>query len=289
MAVGELRNSDVEFVADFHSTPRLGESLHSTGIIGAASVSRCVQSMHEFREHASKLHVEKILAVGTSALRNATNRGTVLPILESALGAPIEIISGQREAMLTLCGVVGVNRHGSVIDIGGGSTEIVSGSLDRHSAVSLELGSVLLTDEYIAGGHRTETGVKEKLLEFVSQQVVNSEALSLDVGMKVFAVAGTPVSLAMLELGMQVFDEKAIHGFELSLTAAEKWSDYLFSITEAELKRLPGIDRGRIDILPVGTAILIGVMRSMLLNSILVSTKGLRHGLINNYLFKAIR
>lgn len=263
---------------DEHAIVRLGEDLSSTGVIGPDAVERAASVLAAYADILNSAGAVHVRAVATSAMRDAANAADVRRRLESALGHTIDVISGVEEAALTFRGAVA--HHAGpviVIDIGGGSTECSYGQDGTFShAVSVDVGVVRLTDHLFG-------------LRPISDEVYAAATALIDAAFReplstlpsvpdVVAVAGTPVALAALELGVTDADQAVIEGTVLSSATVSAWADRLRRMRLDELAQLPGIHPRRADVLPAGTLILSEILRLLHVASCTVSTRGLRYG-----------
>lgn len=279
MVVAE-KHSDGSFsiLKDEHSVPRLGEGIDVHGFINDNACARGVLSLQQFGAILHELRVESVRAVATSAMREATNGRDVLALLQSALGWPIEIISGADEARLTFLGSVGSAQEPTLmIDIGGGSTEYALGVNGNVSiAVSAPIGAVRFTERFA-----TEKPIPDKQIIAARDLIGDQIALyrkdfrnsTICVG-----VAGTPIALAMIDKGLNTYDALALEGHVLSVDRVHELSAWLCSLTIDELRSIPGIHERRADIVPMGSVILAESMRIFMCPTLRITTRGLRFG-----------
>ncbi|MCO6467122.1 MAG: hypothetical protein J5I53_10970 [Bradyrhizobiaceae bacterium] len=278
----------ITVLEDLHEIPRLGEGLHELGGITREAVERASTVLTSFRHVLHRYGNPPITAVATEAIRRASNADKVRKQLEHQLSAPIHVLSGQQEAMLTFTGTTaGVFGPTTVIDIGGGSTELVHGSDGRPVwANSLPLGSILLTDQFVqerpvsfeSHGRIIESIDAAVLACAVPQSVRSSGTL--------LAVAGTATSLAVLNAHLPVFDAKQVDGQVLPIDQVAYWKNELLGMDTAQLRALQGIDPRRADILPVGVTILHRIMELLDFSNVAISVRGLRYGALLNGLGK---
>lgn len=282
MVIGTAPTPDSEWTVlqDHHRIARLGEGLDASGLINEAAVARASAILSDYRRSCEVAGVDVISVVATSALRNARNGSEVQQRLEAIILTPIEVLSGYEEACMTFNGVAGVlGKACTVIDIGGGSTEYIAGfSRMVFSAHSREFGAVRLTERY-------KLGIGADLnVVFQAREFIHRELSSVRTDLKQFpnediiAVAGTPTSLAILDLGLTSFDKQQVDGHVLSADAVAYWTDRLLMMSQQERSLLPGIDPNRVDILPAGALILDQSLKELGYASCTVSVKGLRYG-----------
>ncbi len=269
-----------ELVCDYHRIARLGEGIQESGAISEAALQRTIRILREYRQLCETHHCTAIAAVATSALRRATNRSVVQRQLEAALQSPITIISGEEEAKLTYRGSVDPetpSQRCAVLDIGGGSTEVATGrGWTPDSLWSLELGVVRLTEKFFPDFPPTDAQ------RTAAQQEIRRKLQSLppqDPG-RVFAVGGTPTTLAALALRLPRFDPAAVHHYHLSINQIEHLATWIFRQPLATLQAHPVIHPDRADVLPAGTLILLEFLRHTQTSHCIVSARGLRFGVL---------
>ncbi len=260
---------------------RLGEGVQKSSILSPDAMKRGIQVLAQYLEQCGRMGVRRVFAVGTSALREAKNSAEFLRRVEEKLSLKIEIVSGEEEAYLSFLSVArDLNSKESilVVDVGGGSTEFISGKGDQMTRwVSLPLGSVRLTEKFLASDpvqeEEWETMVKEirRLLVKIPHPL---EPFLM------VAVAGTATTLAAVELGLKEFVPEKIHNFVLRQEASEKQLLLYRSKTLHERKQIPGLPTARADVILAGGAILDEAMKELGHPSTLVSIHGVRYGVL---------
>ncbi len=273
--------ASAKVIADRHAIARLGEGVDKTHIISDAAYDRFVKVIKEHLLALSTLSVNEIAAVGTSALRDAQNRGNILYRAKHDLGIDIQIISGSKEAELTyrgaLAGMKMSEEKVAVLDVGGGSTEIAIGANGLFlQGQSIDVGAVRMTERYFGKpAPHDVTSARQDIREAIIENV--KEPLR---GIPFVAVAGTPTSLAAMELGLKVFDAALVQGHVLRKDAVNRFVDEM-AVTSIEemMRRYPVILKGRADILLAGSLILLETMEIFGIEFVTVSTRGLRYGI----------
>jgi len=257
-------------IADEHAIPRLGEGVYIDGMIRPEAIQRVLSVVERYRTLIKGASVYSAAAVATAALRNAANAAEIAGALQQALGdIPLHVIDGHMEAELTYLGVVGSEtKQCGVIDVGGGSTELVwPTDTDKLQHISMEVGAVRLTDAWLRGIIPYGT---------VTMQLVPSSATECSW----FAVAGTPVALAVLDKELVQFDGDQLEGYTLTLERIQHWTKQLLE-RRLDSRQLNAIPEGRLDILPAGATILGSLMLQTNVPQITVCTRGLRHGVLH--------
>lgn len=264
---------------DLVQVVRLGQGVGQTGEFHPDALQRARQCLTEFKSVIDAENVDEILAMATSAARDAKN-GQELFRIGDELGIPIKIIPGEDEARITYLGAtagsVDATKTSLVIDVGGGSTELIVG---RGNEIlfgqSLDIGGVRLTERFVSDqpvNQGEQLALQNYIQEEIHKVLPQLRQHSVD---QIIAVAGTPTSLVSIEVGG--FDEKKVDGFFLSKDRLRYWVEE-FSQTSVEEKKSKYQLGGRADISFAGASILLAVVEAMQMEGLLVSTKGVRYG-----------
>ena len=272
-------DGSITVLEDHHRIPRLGEGVDASHMISEEATGRAAAVLREYRQILARHGHPPVVCVGTSALRDAHNQDDVLWELNEALEELVRVIDGETEARLTFLGTVGSSQEAATVcDIGGGSTELVSGAGGQiEQRVSLQIGCVRLAERWTLPGPVDEEH-RRGLREDVRSAITASDFDVAQSGTRMIAVAGTPVALAMLDLGLNSVDPSLIEHHQLSTSTVARLRDRLLSLDQDSLQALPGIDPRRADILPAGAAILFETMNMLGFPEVEVSTHGLRFG-----------
>lgn len=282
MLICDVVDGAITHVYSDHSTvTRLGQDIDKTGQIHPEALERMDQCLGLYRDLMNQENVEKVVAVATSAARDAKNKDEFFEIT-SKHNIPVKIIPGSEEANVTFRGSTFDLKKAegvAVIDVGGGSTEVIAGKDGEIKGFSLDVGSVRMTERFFTA-HPVKSEELEKLKDFLKAEF-QKNAASLpgpeDVK-KGIAVAGTPTTLSMLIQEIN-FQEDKVHGFELKTTDLENWTDRLAAMTVEERQDLTGMNPKRADVIVAGVCILKAAMEHLGLKKLTVSTKGVRYGL----------
>lgn len=264
---------------DLVEVVRLGQDVDKTGELHPEALARARKCLTEFKKEIDHHQVDKILAMATSAARDARN-GQELFDIGKDLGIPIEVIPGEDEARISYQGATGgiidASKTKLVIDVGGGSTEFIIGRGEKILfGESLNIGGVRLTEKFISQQPILKIE-QEKLTTYIRTQVqALLPELQKNKPEQILAVAGTPTSIVAIEVGG--FDEKKIDGFFLTKERLSYWAQE-FTQTSVEEKRTKYQLGGRADIIFAGAAILLNVVEALQMNGLYVSTKGVRYG-----------
>lgn len=258
----------------------LGRGVDRRGELAPDAVENGLRILRDYTEQARATGVSSIRAVGTSALRDASNADSFLEPAGAILGSPVEVISGAREAQLTFRGSVeGIEipeGDVSVVDVGGGSTEIVRGrGRTVHQATSLDLGSVRIFERHLLGDPPTGEQVANARADIrhvlSSAQVVPSAPL--------VGIAGTVTTVASLIREIDPYDPDRVHGLRISTDEIARLADDLVGMRIEERKALPGLDPARADVIGAGTLLLLEIAETAGAREVIVSNGGVRVGL----------
>ena len=268
---------------------RLGKNVDAAKTIDPQGLQRLIDCMIDYRQLSDEHAVETIIAAGTSALRDAKNRTEVIEAVERAAGITIECISGKEEADLTFSGAVAgmsdIPELFTVIDIGGGSTEISMGSPGAITeSVSLDIGSVRLTERFFTTlpPSASEIDAAKSCID----QLLTANIIPFFASREhVYGVAGTITTIAQVDQGLKHFDALKVHNYPLTYEEVHAFLDRLKTSTLDEIIEL-GIPEGRADVITMGMLILHQFMRLLGVGEIRVSIQGLRFGLAQRELLR---
>ncbi len=281
LAIGYTSDDNtLHIIHDEVQFARLGKNVDSTGYIEEERIIAAENILKKYAETCISFDTDVICAVATSAMRDAHNGKEVQSRLENALGAKVHIIEGEEEARLCFLGTVPHKEKAMVIDIGGGSTEIIIGTHEAiENVYSVNIGAVRLTERYFSHLPPTRDNI-DKAIEYIQSELSH---ISTDYDCPLYCVAGTPVTLASIALGLESFDSNVLNGYELSSLVITIILQQLLHSTREEILYIPGVPENRADILPAGTVILDTLLRKFEKSSCFVSIGGVRIGLIKNY------
>lgn len=279
--VGEL-TADGKFkvLADLARVVRLGEGLDGQRGFTSESLVRAESCLLEFQRELSRWQPTKTIGVATAAARKARNREQLI-LLAQSYGVPLTIISGDEEATLTYEGLSSANydfQNKIVLDIGGGSTEVIFGSgTEIKKKVSLPMGVLTLKEIFVHRfpiDHETQVGLATEIEKlFLELATWNSTP-----EMGVVGVAGTPTTVAAMALG-GIFEPAKVDGYQLSLHELQRWASLLCQLMPEEIEQRYPAAKARGDLVAVGTMMMVGFLKAIHKEALTVSVRGLRYGL----------
>jgi exopolyphosphatase/guanosine-5'-triphosphate,3'-diphosphate pyrophosphatase len=261
---------------------RLGQGLDSQLL--EIPMERTIVAIVNFVQRAQQFQPDRIDILITSAARQAKNGAEFCRQVRKAVGHDPKIISGATEAELTVKGVLGAvpvaDENGVILDIGGGSTEIVEVMRGKVMKIeSLEVGVVTLTEKYF---HPSDPIPEADLERFRDDAKKILEGLKFPSHITWVGTAGTITTLAALDQQMLKYDPRRINGYLLSGKSVSQWLEVLSSMPLDERRQLAGLEPGRADIIVAGVGFLDVMMNHFHLEKIMVSDAGFREGIIYN-------
>jgi len=261
---------------------RLGKGVDRTGNLDPENSQCTLDTIAEFAAAARAVGAEKILAVATSALRDAGDGADFIRRVKEQAGVELQVIPGLEEASLSSLAVkrslnLPADRCLLIADIGGGSTELIRcESGGEIASMSLQLGSVRLTERIIRHDPPSKEEI-EKLTATTDEQLAQ---LGWSFRPEVFVgIAGTVTTVAAVAMGMRDYDASRVHGHVLQRDEVAAIVKRLGEMTLAERKKIPGVLAARADVIFAGSLILQRVMQHFDIASVTVSDQGVRWGL----------
>jgi exopolyphosphatase/guanosine-5'-triphosphate,3'-diphosphate pyrophosphatase len=261
LLVADVEDGRLDEVVLRQRITRLGEGVDSRRKLLPLPIARVRNVLTDYRRELESLGAERVLAVATSAVRDAENGEAFLGEVEWSYGFTTQLLTGEEEAALMLRGVGDISADTLVLDVGGGSTELVM----RNRAVSLNVGSVRLTEQFAEDVDAIAAHVRRLLPADLTPR-------------RAIGVAGTITSLAALDLALQAYDRDQVHGHVLTLRAVEEQLARLAALPLDERRKLPALDPERAPVIVAGAVIVREVLRRYKLDALEASERDLLHG-----------
>ena len=269
-----------------YKMPRIGRGLILSERITVERIEKLLTVLSEYKSIISKYNVDNVLVTATNALRIAANAPEIVERIKKQLSWNVNIISGKTEAEFAFLGAVPVstkNKNILVIDIGGGSTELILGNENSiEYRKSFPIGSVSVTENYLKNSPPLDMGLRElKIhLETIFTEIKNMVAPDLT-----YSIAGTPTTLFCMMNEIKSFDDSIVEGGILKHGDIANLIQELQKLSSEEIRNDYGkIMRGREDIILGGSIILLNIMELLHLSNVIVSSRGVRYGAIVSFL-----
>ena len=261
-----------------------GNFSHQKGL-SAAARERTLPVFQEFSAICGKAGVQRIIAVGTAAFRRAANGENFASLVRETTGLPLEIISGEAEALYTARGVVSVLEpipaHTLIFDIGGGSTELILYAAGKVAwSQSFPLGVVHLSEDSASPIDRQQEITKAlALIRAALEQACISAKIDMT-GLTLVGTAGTVTTLAALDMQMTEYDWKLVNNHPMSYPTLQNWYERLCPMSPRQREALPGMEKGRGDLIVAGLEIVLGILQATHSERLVVSDSGILEGLL---------
>ncbi|MGA1846535.1 hypothetical protein [Deferribacter abyssi] len=281
LIIADIKNNKIDrIIYQDRKITRLGKGIIHTNKLDEQAVLETVLALKNYKEIIDLFYINKYLAVATSAVREAKNSINFINLCNE-IGLNINIIDGNKEAKLTYLGVTSSldikDKNLLIFDIGGGSTEFILNYNNQINYKSIKLGVVkladeinfidLITDEVI---QKTNAIIEEKLSEIPYIKEVDT----------LIATAGTPTTLAAIDLELKDYDYRKVHGYELSREKILNIFEKLRELTSKKRREVDGLEKGREDLIIPGTLIILKIMELTNCQKLIVSDFGLREGIV---------
>ncbi|WP_026477303.1 Ppx/GppA phosphatase family protein [Alkaliphilus transvaalensis] len=246
------------------NTTRIGKSVDSAGYITKEGIDRNLKAFKTFVEQARQWGADEILAIATSAVRDAENGQFFVEEAFKETGVAIRIIDGKEEALIGYKGVlIGLEEPLEtifLIDIGGGSTELIIGNQEKIlEANSYNVGAVRMTERYIKNDPPTEEELEILTNELKSLLITPLKNYPQNIDC-ITGIGGTATTIAALHQQLDPYDMEKVHGYQMELKEVIQLKDQLKSIPLEERKKLKGLEPKRADIIVAGIIIMITIM-----------------------------
>jgi exopolyphosphatase/guanosine-5'-triphosphate,3'-diphosphate pyrophosphatase len=265
---------------------RLGEDVDRTGAFAEAALGRTFATLDEYRALVERHRVEAIRFVATSAARDVANRDVFVRGVLDRVGVEPDIVSGSAEARLSYDGATrqlearpDIPPPYLVLDIGGGSTELVLGERPGGDleAVSLDIGAVRLTERHLHGDPPTAAELEAAVAD--ADRALDSVPYELAPAGSIIGVAGTITTMGAMVLDLAGFDRDRVHLAVLARADVEAAVSRIAAMTVAERRALPFMDPARADVIGAGALILQAVMGRVGLPQLVVSARDILDGI----------
>jgi exopolyphosphatase / guanosine-5'-triphosphate,3'-diphosphate pyrophosphatase len=280
LLVADVAGRRVSQVERRSKVTRLGRGVDLSGRLAAEAIEDVCEVIGEYVEALRVLGAERIEAIATSAVRDAENGGAFIAELRERFALSARVLDGEEEARLTYLGATSEQLPSVptlIVDIGGGSTELIVGREEEIAFhTSLQAGVVRHTERHLASDPPTPVELESLAADIrgLIEEAV-ADAPQADAGI---AVAGTPTSLAAIELGLEPYDPERVHGHTLVLPSIQRMLSQLAASPLSKRAQIPGMHPDRAPTIVAGVVILVEAMRTFGLDRITVSEHDILYG-----------
>ena len=280
LIIAEVENNKIRnIIYQEKATTRLAANIDKTGILAEEPFNKSINVLAGFRKALDKYNVEKIKTVATSAVREAANGKEFINAAKNS-GIEISIISGKEEGMLEYLGVCSgfdAGRQPLILDVGGGSSEIIymQDNNELHTE-SHKIGVVKMADMFYF--QKSSTEILEKCSAYIKDFFKN---ITIPSNIQNFiATAGTATTLAAIDMEMTEYDYNKVNGYKITKEKVIEILNKVYSTPYNKRLEIKGMDKGREDLIIPGILIILEILKKTNLNIITVSDFGLREGAV---------
>jgi exopolyphosphatase/guanosine-5'-triphosphate,3'-diphosphate pyrophosphatase len=262
---------------------RLGEGVDQTKSFSEAALIRTKAAIEEYAKLIEHYSVEKIRFVATSATRDANNRDIFFAIVKKALDVEAEVITGEEEAALSFAGAtrsLASKLEGPflVIDLGGGSTELVVGQQNPTAAYSMNVGCVRMTERHAPGGNPTVSQEQAIRADVRTALAAARKKVDLSNVKTVIGVAGTVTTVAAHALKIDKYDPNVLHGAAINSQQVSQTAADFIKLSFEERAALPYMHPGRVEVITAGAIVLDEIIKEIRANKLIASERDILDG-----------
>ncbi|MFE5732240.1 exopolyphosphatase [Streptomyces sp. NPDC056528] len=261
---------------------RLGQGVDRTGRLAPEALERTFAACREYAAVIGELGAERIRFVATSASRDAENRDDFVNGVVEILGVEPEVITGDQEAAFSFAGATGElpgTETYLVVDIGGGSTEFVTGTDHVQAARSVDIGCVRLTERHVR--HDPPTAEEAEAIRADVRAALDLAAGTVPIGTAdtLVGLAGSVTTVAAIALGLPEYDSEKVHHSRISAEQVAEVTDRLLASTHDERAAIPVIHPGRVDVIVAGALVLREIVERVGAREVVVSEHDILDGI----------
>ncbi|MFB7941163.1 Ppx/GppA phosphatase family protein [Streptomyces sp. NPDC004779] len=261
---------------------RLGQGVDRTGRLAPEALERTFAACRAYAEVIRELGAERIRFVATSASRDAENRQDFVDGVVAILGVEPEVITGDQEAAFSFTGATGElpdSESYLVVDIGGGSTEFVTGNRHVEAARSVDIGCVRLTERHVRHDPPTAEEAEAIRADVRAALDLAAETVPLDTARTLVGLAGSVTTVAAIALGLPEYDSGKIHHARISASQVAAVTSRLLSSTHDERAAIPVVHPGRVDVIVAGAIVLQEIVERVGAAEVVVSEHDILDGI----------
>ena len=262
---------------------RLGEGVDKTNAFLPSALERTFKAVEEYDKLLLKHNVEHVRFVATSATRDAQNKAMFIKGVIDRLRIVPEVIAGVEEAALSFDGATRSLRqkHSApflIIDLGGGSTELVIGDKEPTGAYSMDVGCVRMTERHTPGGNPTKEQEEAIRTDVRNALKVAGTKVDWETAKTVVGVAGTITTVAAHVLNLKTYDPDVLHGASITAEQISQTAQEFITLTPAQRGALPYMHEGRIEVITAGSIVLDEVMKGIGAQTLIASERDILDG-----------
>jgi exopolyphosphatase/guanosine-5'-triphosphate,3'-diphosphate pyrophosphatase len=293
LLIAEVRQNSLPIytLRNEYRAPRISAGLEANSVISNEKIEELLNILSAYKRIAIEHNCEIILLNATNAFRIAKNSNKIIELIKNKLDLEIVVIDGNTEAYYSYLGGKSSLLESNeliVLDIGGGSTEIIYGKFDKiQFKKSFPYGAVNLTEQYLTNNLRTDTNLE--LLNSELNKIFKELNSISNSNSDLISIAGTPTSLSCIKQNLKEYDDNLVEGSILCYEDILIIVEEMIKISPSDMiKKYGTVVKGREDVLLTGSLILLTVMKNLNIKKTYVSTRGVRYGAIINFIINSL-
>ena len=276
LMLADIEGGKIKTVLKTLNTVRIGEGMGKSNSISEAAMKRTILALAAYKKQALEEGAKKLYVFATSAVREAENKQEFIKAVQERCGIAIDVISGEEEAQIGFLGAAGRGEKCGIIDIGGGSTEVICGQNEDLSYMkSFRVGTVRALSLF---PENESPKALSKARAWVSGEIAELSEKPFFVGVPFVGIGGTATALAAIALGLKTYDPDKVQGYILTQEKLSVIFHMLSSMTVEQRKSVTGLDSMRADVIVYGCMIMMAFMSAIGLTQIEVSDRDNQEG-----------
>lgn len=268
---------------------RIGKGVSGTGMLSEQAISRNVEALKYFGNKSKNHQTEKIIAIATSAVRDAANREVFIKRAKEEAGIDVLVITGKEEAELGILGAMSEVKDADetvlVIDIGGGSTELILGSKNSIKfATSINAGTVRMTESFVSSNPIPDSDISQMEQYMMNIFQAAFDYLKNEKIDKIIGIGGTATTTAAMHHKLCIYQADKVHNSIISYESIDQMLENIRKMNISERYGIKGLQKERADVAPAGLCILRLILKELNAQSITISENDNLEGAVIKYL-----
>ena len=268
---------------------RLGQDVDRTGMLAPEAIERTRVALVDYAHLITSHGATSVRMCATSASRDASNRAEFVAMVRDVLGVEPEVLSGDEEAALSFSGAtrslvarpdLSLALPLLVMDLGGGSTELVLGTDHVLAGRSVDIGCVRLTERHLRSDPPTAEEIAAATADVDAALALAAKTVPLAQARTLVGLAGSVTTVAAVALGLRSYDPEQIHHARISVAQVREVADRLLGMTRAQRAEIPVMHPGRVDVIGAGALVLATVLERLGLGEVVVSEHDILDGIV---------
>jgi exopolyphosphatase/guanosine-5'-triphosphate,3'-diphosphate pyrophosphatase len=271
---------------------RLGEGLEQTGSLGNEPIARTIEALRLCHEMTDLEAIKHVLLIGTSPVREAVNRDEFMKRVHEETGMQMRVLTGHEEALYSFLGMARSVPAPTALffDLGGGSLELTNALNHRvRRIMSLPLGALKLTSQFAGKKGTFSRKDRGRMSKLITQLLPSRRDLVLEKGTVLIGTGGTVRAMARFDQENSEYPFNKVHNYPISFDSAQQMSREFLRLEIDELDKIDAIGTGRSETIAAGSLVVRLLMKKLGLDTLIVSTHGVRDGILAEFVERGAR